>query len=260
MALVLMLSGCTGLGNPDQTKACRALADQVPGISGVTAATFTDAIATSLPSCSGVVTLDPSLTTAQRGQVVGSVYDVVRTRGVKEVEFSTAFTAGASTFTVSSGFPTADQATGVLVLADKAHADTAEISWSLATGLVAGVHARLSSTTPAASLREGTALLALSPPTGIREVDWYLNGTQIVSPTITAEEAARFGAVAAWFEKTPAVTWYSLTDESGGLTWALVTTSQVPNVVRDFATVAGAGDTVKVTAAVAGGAPYLTLP
>ena len=258
LALVLMVSACTGLGNPDQTKACRALADQVPGISGVKDATFTDAIANSLPRCSGVVTLDPSLTTAQRGQVVGSVYDVVRSRGVKEVEFSTQFTQGASTLTVTGGFPTADAATGVLGIADKAHADAVEIDWSLASGLVAGVHARLTSTPPAASLREATALLQLTPPTGIREVDWYLNDTQIVSPTITADDTTRFGAIASWFEKNPGVVSYSLTSESGVQTWSLVTTSEVPDVVRTFAVVVGTS--AKVTAGLAGKAPYITLP
>lgn len=257
-ALILVLSACTGQGNPDQTKACRALADQVPGISGVKEATFTDAVVNSLPRCAGVVVLDPGLTTAQRGQAVGSVYDVVRTRGVKEVEFSTDFTQGASTLTVSSGFPTTGQAIGVLGIADKAHADVAEIFWSLATGLVAGVHARLASTTPAASLRESTALLQLTPPTGIREIDWYLNDPQIVSPTITADEATRLGAIASWFEKNPAVASYSLTSESGVQTWSLVTTSEVPDVVRAFVVVAGTS--AKVTGGLAGKAPYITLP
>lgn len=257
---LLLLSACTGLGNPDQTKACRALADQVPGISGVKEATFTVAIQSSLPHCAGVVVLDPSLTTAQRGQVVGSAYDVVRTRGLKEVEFSTEFTQGASTFTVTAGFPTADQATGVLGIADTAHADGAEIGWSLATGLVGSVHARLTSTTPAASLREATTLLQLPPPSGLREIDWYLNDTQVSAPTISADDANRLGTIAAWFDKSPTVSSYSLKDDEGVRTWALVTTSEVPEVVRDFATVAGSGATVKVTAAVAGKAPYLTLP
>ena len=261
VALILvLLSGCQGLGNPDQTKACRALADQAPGITGVKEATFTDAIVSSLPHCSGVVVLDPGLTTAQRGQVVGSVYDVVRDRGVKEVEFSTKFSLGTSTLTVAGGFPTADQATGVLGIADKAHADAAEITWSLASGLVASVHARLTSTTPAASLREGTALLQLTPPTGVSEVDWYLNDTQIVAPTITSDEAAGLEAAASWFVANSAVTAYSFKDESGVRTWALVTTSEVPDVVRSFATVVGSGTSVKVTASLGGKTPYITLP
>ena len=255
-----LLSGCQGLGNPDQTKACRALADQVPGISGVKEATFTDAIVNSLPHCSGVVVLDPSLTTAQRGQVVGSAYDVVRGRGLKEVEFSTQFSLGTSSLLVSSGFPTADQVTGVLGIADKAHADAAEIAWSLASGLVAGVHAPLASTTPAGSLREGAGLLQLTPPTGVSEIDWYLNGTQIVAPTVTSDGATVLEAAASWFDKNPAVTAYSLKDESGVRTWTLVTTSEVPDMVREFATVVGAGASVKVTAGLAGKAPYLTLP
>lgn len=260
LAVVLMLSGCTGLGNPDQTKACRALADQVPGISGVTSATFTDSIVNSLPRCSGTVTLAPGLTTAQRGQVVGSVYDVVRTRGIKEVEVSTQFTQGASTFTVAAGFPTADQASGVLAIANTAHADAAQIDWSFDTGLVGGVRARLTGTTPAASLREATALLELTPPAGIREIDWYLNDTQVVSPTITSDQATRLTAIASWFDKNPAVASYTLTMDSGSQTWTLTTTSEVPIVVRDFATVAGSGTTVTVTATVAGKTPYLTIP
>jgi hypothetical protein len=261
MALMLvLLSACTGLGNPDQTKACRALADQVPGISGVKDAAFTDSIVSSLPQCAGVVALDPGLTTQQRGQVVGSVYDLVRTRGVKEVEFSTQFSWGAASLSVNSGFPTADQATGVLAIADTAHADSSEITWSLATGLVATEHVRLASTTPAASLREATALLVVAPPTGVHEIDWYLNDTQVVAPTITADDATRLGTVASWFDKNPAVTSYSLKDDSGVRTWALTTSSEVPDVVRDFASVVGAGSGVKVTGSLAGKAPYVTVP
>src|SRR5674536_180941 len=74
--LLALLSACTGIGDASQTKACRALADQVPGISGVKEATFTDAVVNSLPRCSGVVVLDPGLSTAQRGQAVGSAYDL----------------------------------------------------------------------------------------------------------------------------------------------------------------------------------------
>jgi len=261
MALMLvLLSACTGLGNPDQTKACRALADQVPGISGVKDATFTDSIVSSLPRCAGVVALDPGLTTQQRGQVVGSVYDLVRSRGVKEVEFSTQFSWGKASLSVNSGFPTADQATGVLAIADTAHADSAEITWSLATGLVASEHARLTSASPAASLREATALLVVAPPTGVHEIDWYLNDTQVVAPTITADDATRLGTVASWFDKNPAVTSYSLKDDSGVRTWALTTSSEVRDVVRDFASVVGAGSGVKVTAGLAGKPPYITIP
>lgn len=260
LALVLTLSACTGQGNPDQTKACRALADQVPGISGVKEATFTDSIVSSLPRCAGVVVLDLGLTTDQRGQVVGSSYDVVRTRGVKEVEFSTQFSWGAASLSVNSGFPTADEATGVLAVAETAHADAAEITWSLANGLVATEHARLTSTSPAASLREATALLAVAPPRGLHEIDWYLNDSQVVAPTITADDATRLAIVASWFDKNPAVTSYSLKDDSGVRTWALTTTSEVPDVVRDFASVAGSSTTVKVTGSLAGKVPYITLP
>jgi len=261
VALILvLLSGCQGLGNPDQTKACRALADQVPGIAGVKDAAFTDAIVSSLPRCSGVVALDPGLSTTQRGQAVGSVYDVVRARGVKEVEFSTQFSLGTSTLLVSAGFPTADQVTSILGIADAAHADPVEISWSQASGLVASVHAHLTSTAPAASLREGTALLQLTPPAGIREIDWYLNDTQIVAPTITSDEVTSLDAVASWFDTNSAVTSYSFKDESAVQTWALITTSEVPDVVRSFAAVAGSGASAKVSASIAGKAPYITLP
>jgi hypothetical protein len=262
VALVLvLLSGCTGLGNPDQTKACRALADQVPGISGVKEATFTDSIVSSLPRCAGVVALDPGLTTAQRGQAVGSVYDVVRTRGVKEVEFSTQFSLGTSTFTVAGGFPTADQATGVLGIADKARADDTEIIWSLASGLVATVHARLTSSSPSASLTEGVALLQLAPPAGIREVDWYLNDSQIVAPTVAADEAVHLSAIASWFEKNPGVVSYTVKMTEGVQTWTLTTATEIPDAVRALAAVpAGSGVTVKVSGSLAGKPPYLTVP
>ena len=258
--MLVLLSACTGLGSPDQTKACRALADQVPGMSGIKEATFTDSIVSSLPRCTGVVALDPSLTTAQRGQVVGSVYDVVRARGVKEVEFSTQFSGGAVSLSVNSGFPTADEATGVLAIADTAHADAAEITWSLATGLVAAEHARLTSTSPAASLSEATALLAVTPPTGLHEIDWYLNDTQVVAPTLTADEATRLEAVASWFDKNPGVVSYTLSVDATTWTWTLTTATEVPDAVRDFATVAGAGKGVKVSASLAGKAPYVTVP
>ena len=169
--MLVLLSACTGLGNPDQTKACRALADQVPGMTGVKDASFTDAIVNSLPRCSGVVVLDPGLSTAQRGQVVGAVYDVVRSRGIKAVEFSTRFSLGASTLMVSSGYPTTAEATSILDIADKAHADPVELTFSSLGGLLATLHARVSITSPAVSLREGIALLSLAPPTGIREID-----------------------------------------------------------------------------------------
>jgi hypothetical protein len=260
MALVLLLSSCTGLGNADQTKACRALADQVPGISGVKDATFTDAIQNSLPRCAGVVVLDPSLTTAQRAQVVGSVYDVVRTRGVKEVEFNTQFSLGTATLMVASGFPTADQVTSILGIADTAHADPVEISWWTA-GLLATMHARLSSTSPAASLREGAALLRIAPPSGLREIDWYLNDRQIIAPTITSDEAAHLEAVASWLEKNPGVTAYYLKVDAGVQNWMLITETEMPDAVRAFAAIpAGAGATVKVSASLAGKQPYITLP
>ena len=258
--LLALLSACTGLGNPDQTKTCRALADQVPGISGVTDASFTDAIANSLPRCSGVVVLDPSLTTAQRGQAVGSVYDLVRTRGVKEVEFSTQFSLGSSTLLVSAGFPTADQVLSILGIADAAHADPVEISWSTA-GLLATMHARLSSTSPADSLREGTALLRLMPPSGLREIDWYLNDTEIIAPTIASDEAAHLAGIASWFEKNPGVVSYTLKVSSDVQTWTLTTETETPDAVRGFVAIpAGSGVTVKVSASLAGKAPYVTIP
>jgi hypothetical protein len=254
----VLLSACTGIGDASQTKACRALADQVPVISGVREATFTDAVVNSLPRCSGVVVLDPGLSTAQRGQAVGSAYDTVRTRGVKEVEFNTEFSLGASTLTVSSGFPTAAEVTAVLEVADQARASGIDIAWSL-QGLWATLRATVSSTTPAASLREAIVLLRLAPPTGIREIDWYLNDKQIISPNITSDEAAHFEAIASWFEKNPDVSSYSLTSDSGVETWALVTSQEVPDVVRTFPA-SGAGTTVKVSASLAGKAPYITIP
>jgi hypothetical protein len=240
--MLVLLSACTGLGNPDQTKACRALADQVPGISGVKDATFTDAVMNSLPRCSGVVVLDPGLSTAQRGQAVGSAYDIVRTRGVKEVEFNTQFSLGAATLLVSSGYPT-----------------TVELAFSSLGGLLATLHARVSSTSPAVSLREGIALLSLAPPAGIREIDWYLNDKQIISPNITSDEATHLEAIASWFEKNPAVTSYSLTSDAGIQTWALITSLEVPDVVGTFPT-AGSGTTVRLSASLAGKGPYITIP
>jgi hypothetical protein len=258
--LLALLSACTGIGDASQTKACRALADQVPGISGVKEATFTDAIVNSRPRCSGVVVLDPGLSTAQRGQAVGSAYDIVRTRGVKEVEFNTQFAPGTSTLTVSSGFPTAEEVTGVLEVADQARASGIDIAWSL-QGLWTTLHASVSSTTPAVSLREGVALLRLAPPTGIREIDWYLNDTQIISPNITSDEATHLEAIASWFEKNPGVSSYALTVDVGVQTWTLITTTETPDAVRDFAAIpTGSGVTVKVSASLAGKVPYISIP
>jgi len=259
--MLVLLSACTGQGNPDQTKACRALADQVPGMSGVRDASFTDAIVNSLPRCSGVVVLDPGLSTAQRGQVVGAVYDVVRSRGIKAVEFSTQFSLGASTLLVSSGYPTTAQATSILEIADKAHADPVELAFSSLGGLLATLHARVSSTSPAVSLREGIALLSIAPPTGIREIDWYLNDNQITAPNIAVDEATHLEAVASWFERNPAVTSYTLKVGAGVQAWTLTTATETPDAVRDFAAIpAGSGVTVKVSASLAGKAPYITLP
>ena len=258
--LLALLSACTGIGDASQTKACRALADQVPGISGVKEATFTDAIVNSRPRCSGVVVLDPGLSTAQRGQAVGSAYDIVRTRGVKEVEFNTQFSLGTSTLQVSSGFPTAEEVTGVLEVADQARASGIDIAWSL-QGLWTTLHASVSSTTPAASLREAIAVLRLAPPTGIREIDWYLNDTQIISPNISSDEATHLEAIASWFEKNPGVSSYALTVDLGVQTWTLITTTETPAAVRDFAAIpAGSGVTVKVSASLAGKAPYISVP
>ena len=258
--LLALLSACTGIGDASQTKACRALADQVPGISGVKEATFTDAIVNSRPRCSGVVVLDPGLSTAQRGQAVGSAYDIVRTRGVKEVEFNTQFSLGTSTLTVSSGFPTAEEVTGVLEVADQARASGIDIAWSL-QGLWTTLHASVSSTTPAVSLREGVALLRLAPPTGIREIDWYLNDTQIISPNITSDEATHLEAIASWFEKNPGVSSYALTVDVGVQTWTLITTTETPDAVRGFAAIpTGSGVTVKVSASLAGKVPYISIP
>jgi len=258
--LLVLLSACTGIGDASQTKACRALADQVPGISGVKEATFTDAVVNSLPRCAGVVVLDPGMTTAQRGQAVGSLYDVVRTRGVKQVEFNTQFSLGTSTLTVSSGFPTAEQTTSILGIADTAHADPVELAFSSFGGLIATLHARVTSTSPAASLREGIALLRIAPPTGIREIDWYLNDTQIVAPDITSDEMTHLAAIASWFEKNPSVSSYTVKVDSGVQTWTLITATEIPNAIRDFAAIpAGAGVTVKVSASLAGKAPYITL-
>jgi len=258
--LLALLSACTGIGDASQTKACRALADQVPGISGVKEATFTDAIVNSRPRCSGVVVLDPGLSTAQRGQAVGSAYDIVRTRGVKEVEFNTQFSLGTSTLQVSSGFPTAEEVTGVLEVADQARASGIDIAWSL-QGLWTTLHASVSSTTPAASLREAIAVLRLAPPTGIREIDWYLNDTQIISPNISSDEATHLEAIASWFEKNPGVSSYALTVDVGVQTWTLITTTETPDAVRDFAAIpTGSGVTVKVSASLAGKAPYISIP
>jgi len=232
----------------------------VPGISGVKEASFTDAIVNSLPRCSGVVVLDPGLSTAQRGQAVGSAYDIVRTRGVKEVEFNTQFALGTSTLMVSSGFPTAEEVTGVLEVADQARASGIDIAWSL-QGLWTTLHASVSSTTPAASLREAIAVLRLAPPTGIREIDWYLNDTQIISPNITSDEATHLEAIASWFEKNPGVSSYALAVYVGVQTWTLITTTETPDAVRDFAAIpAGSGVTVKVSASLAGKAPYISIP
>jgi hypothetical protein len=260
-ALLVLLSACTGIGDASQTKACRALADQVPGISGVKEATFTDAVVNSLPRCSGVVVLDPGLSTAQRGQAVGSLYDVVRTRGVKEVEFNTQFSLGTSTLQVSSGFPTAEEVTGVLEVADQARASGIDMAWSLQEGLWTTLHATVSSTSPAVSLREGVALLRLAPPTGIREIDWYINDTQIISPNITSDEATHLEAIASWFEKNPGVSSYALTVDVGVQTWTLITTTETPDAVRDFAAIpTRSGVTVKVSASLASKAPYISIP
>ena len=258
--LLVLLSACTGIGDASQTKACRALADQVPGISGVKEASFTDAIVNSLPRCSGVVVLDPGLSTAQRGQAVGSAYDIVRTRGVKEVEFNTQFALGTSTLVVSSGFPTAEEVTGVLEVADQARASGIDIAWSL-QGLWTTLHASVSSTTPAVSLREAIAVLRLAPPTGIREIDWYLNDKQIISPNITSDEATHLEAITSWFEKNPGVSSYALTVDVGVQTWTLITTTETPDAVRGFAAMpTGSGVTVKVSASLAGKAPYISIP
>ena len=258
--LLVLLSACTGIGDASQTKACRALADQVPCISGVKEATFTDAIVNSRPRCSGVVVLDPGLSTAQRGQVVGSVYDIVRTRGVKEVEFNTQFALGTSTLMVSSGFPTAELATSILGIADKAHADRVELAFSSLGGLLATLQARVSSTSPAGSLREAIAVLRLAPPSGFRTLTWRLNESRIILANISSDEAAQLEAIAVWFERNPAVTSYSLTSESGVQTWALITSQEVPDVVRTFQdAVTVPGTTVKVSASIAGKVPYVTL-
>jgi hypothetical protein len=223
-------------------------------------ASFTDAIVDSLPRCAGVVVLDPTLTSAQLAQVVGSVYDVVRTRSVKEVEFNTQFSVGTATLMVASGFPTADQVASILGIADTAHADPVEISWWTA-GLLAAMHARLSSTSPATSLREAIVLIRIAPPSGLRELDWYLNDSQIIAPTITSDEAAHLEAVASWLEKNPGVTAYTLKVDAGVQSWALTTETEVPDAVRAFAAIpAGAGMVVKVSANLAGKQPYITMP
>ena len=259
VALILvLLSACTGLGNPDETKACRALADQAPSISGVTQATFTLAISTGISRCSGDVRLEPGLTTAQRGQVIGSVYDIVRERGLKAVQFNTAFALGSATLQVSSGFPTAAQATSILDVADQAHADRVELATS-PEGFAATLHAPLTSTTPAASLREGIGFLRTAAPPGFRAITWRLNDSQIVSTNLTADQAAQLEAIAVWFERNPAVTSYSLTWDRGVQTWALITSQEVPDVVRTFPA-AGSGTTVKVSGSLAGKAPYVTIP
>ncbi|HEY5630167.1 MAG TPA: hypothetical protein VIR16_11705 [Candidatus Limnocylindrales bacterium] len=257
VALVLVLSGC-GIGDPTQTKACRALADQVPGITGVTEATFTDVMAGGLPRCTGDVTLAQGLSDAERGRVVGAVYDVIRTRGVKEVEFTTRFALGGGTLTVASGLPTAEQATQVLEIASSAHADPVEIAYSKPT-LLATFHAPLATTSPAASLREGLALVRMPPPAGYSELDWYL-GDRIVAPTLATDEASRLEGLAAWFDRNPLVTSYTLKIRAGIQTWTLQTSQEAPDVVRDFAATAGAGAPVKVSASLPGKPPYLTLP
>jgi len=161
---------------------------------------------------------------------------------------------------VSSGFPTAEEVTGVLEVADQARASGIDIAWSL-QGLWTTLHASVSSTTPAVSLREAIAVLRLAPPTGIREIDWYLNDTQIISPNITSDEATHLEAVASWFEKNPGVSSYALTVGLGVQTWTLITTTETPDAVRDFAAIpTGSGVTVKVSASLAGKAPYISIP
>jgi hypothetical protein len=122
------------------------------------------------------------------------------------------------------------------------------------------MHAKLSSAGPAASLREAVALLRLAPPSGLREIDWYLNDTQVVAPTITPDDATRLEAVASWLDKNPGVVSYALSADGPATIWGLTTTTEVPDAVRDFATVAGAGGTVKVSGSLAGKPPYVTLP
>jgi hypothetical protein len=259
VALLLVLTGCTGIGDPAQTKACRALADQVPSIPGVTAATFTDEMVTGLPRCTGEVSLAAGLATGEHGRVVGAVYDVVRGRGVKEVEFTTRFALGTGTLTVASGFPTAEQATRVLEIADSSHADPVEIVYSKPQ-LLASLHAPLSNAAPAASLRQGLALLRTQPPGGFGELDWYLGGDVLVAPTLTADQAVVLEGLARWFDAHPVVTSYSLRIQAGVQTWRLVTAQEVPDVVRDFATAAASGSEVLVSGSLAGKPPYLTLP
>ena len=257
IVLMTVLSGCTGIGDPAQTKACRALADQVPHLTGVSQATYTLAYDGGIPVCTGDVTLGPSLTTTQRGQVVGEAYDVVRGTGLNAVRFSTTFTTGPETLHVTSGFPTGDQATKLLDLAEGARSQDAEIATS-PSGLWATVHAPLTSTAPAQSLREGIALLRLAPPTGFAGLDWRLDDTRIVAATINSDEATHLDALASWFESNPVVVSYSLTVDAGVQSWSLVTTSEVPDRVREFA--AQAGGSATVSASLAGKTPYITLP
>ncbi|HSN12053.1 MAG TPA: hypothetical protein VLS51_08100, partial [Propionibacteriaceae bacterium] len=143
--------------------------------------------------------------------------------------------------------------------ASSAHANPVEIAYSRPQ-LIGILHAPLSATSPAASLREGLALVRTQPPAGLGELDWYLGDSTIVAPTLTGDEASRLERLASWFERNPVVTSYTLTVQAGVQTWTLVTSQEVPDVVRDFGATAGAGTTVKVSASAVGKPPYLTLP
>ncbi|MBI4899600.1 MAG: hypothetical protein HY829_03880, partial [Actinobacteria bacterium] len=226
---------------------------------GVTAATFTDEIVTGLPRCTGDVTLAAGLSTSEHGRVVGAVYDVLRGRGVKEVEFTTRFALGTGTLSVTSGFPTAEQAARVLEIAGSSQADPVEIAYSKPE-LLATLHAPLSTATPGASLRQGLTLLRTRPPAGFSELDWYLGDDVLVAPTLTADQVALLDRLTSWFDAHPVVTSYSLRIQAGVQTWRLVTAQEVPDVVRDFGTAAGSGSKVLVSGSLAGKPPYLTLP
>ncbi len=254
-----LLSGCSLLvGDERVEESCQTLNDGASLVPGVSRAGWQMVSPAGMPTCAGSVGLDGSLSAAEQGRAVGTVYDLVRTSG-QAVAISTTISAGDVVLRVRSGFPSAATATGMLELMARAGSTEGELLGG--SGFSATVKAHLSSTSPGASLREGVALMSIAAPEGVRRISWIFEATTIQSPSVDADVADRLNGLAAWFDDHPVVISFGMRKESSSV-WDLTTAVEVPDDVRAFADLAALvwADTVTVTARVPGKAPYVTVP
>jgi hypothetical protein len=257
-----MLVACSISGDAEMNRVCRAMADHARTLAGVKRSSFTVVVHAHIASCSGVVDVQQDLASADVAGVVEGTYDSVRAAGVDTERVTTRFMTGSTTLvTVSSGFPKAREAKALLDLAASAQAVYLYLDGGSSDPVFGQIGVQLSSRAPAEALNQALGFVRTPLPQGVTGLGWGFNDSQIFIDRADAPEVAALDNVASWFARHPRVSAFTLSAQPHRDAWTLTTLVEAPDLVREFAAVAGAaGRQVFVKAQLTDENPYLSLP